>query len=274
MEQITNKKKAGQNDAVMGLSGVGVVIVLILIIVLALNYLNILALSQLFPSYFGFLPHMSSPGSKSGTANIPDKNTFLGSKDSIIANVKNSFGYDIIWMSDSDRVGRTVFYKNNDNYTLNPTYTGRLNGIGVIESGPTLKYYAGVLSEISDIPNSKDKYFVLADPQTNKLLVIARIIIEKRGNTLGTSLRIENLSYGTSRPASGLTFDDENLGLVSDFLKKDIIQKGDAVIIIPETDINNVKKEVKDDKNNPYSSVVVIRRFAGKTDIERELQKR
>lgn len=264
MEQNTgNEKRVGQNDAVMGLSGVGAVIVLILIIVLILNYLNILALSQLFPSYFGFLPHMSSRESGNNVANIPDKNTFVSPKDAIVASVKDNFGYDILWIANDDAVGRTVLYLNNKSMFYQQT-SGSLNGVGDHTNAAIGKvdYTVGIFDSFQDIKDSKDKYLVLTDPISNKRIQSVKVFLSDKYKT---RVKVEDLSAGPKKLGPDGTEYYEYLGFLEDYINNDkFINKGDAVGVVLDQSLKTGERD---------AAYLFIRRFGGKKQVEKELGK-
>lgn len=192
-------------------------------------------------------------------------------------------GYNIIWKDPKDTTGRTVFYD----------YRGGWGG-GIGENysqqnGTDGKVYrhrismVGSFGSFEAIPASKDKYIILKDPRTGVLFQKIRIDFEgKIVTTEGmrpTNLGIENISLNkATAQSSGV---NGKLEYVPQWDKEQlarIIQPGDAVHI-SLTAVKGISGNVLQEENNvvtanyePYfAGSIIVRRFGGKAQIEKEL---
>lgn len=190
-------------------------------------------------------PPVSSPSPPTSPANP------------LVAKAK-ALGYDIIRISPEDKNGSTIFYKERPKGEVN------FKGVGLVYSQATssanqkqISYIAGAFIDFQDIGNSPDLYLELINPLTGINLPKVRVILSK-DSPFKTYFRVEDLSKDAI---------EGNLGILSDWsvdrLKK-IIQKGDALVLsgLNQTDSN---REL-------ITTMLVIRRFNGLLQIEKELQ--
>ena len=215
--------------------------------------------------------------SSSPSQPVPTSSPIVSPANPLIAKAK-SIGYEIIWISPEDQTGRTVFYKERPKAELDFRSTGL---VYTQASGSAtqrlISYMAGTFISFEDLTDSSDLYLNFINPQTGISLPKARLILSKN-NPLKTFFRVENLSYGTNNPFNEVNNAAEgNLGMLSDWqvdkLKK-IIQTGDAVVVSLTAKDKNGKLVNQTDSNKELiGTLLVIRRFDGQKQIEKELGK-
>lgn len=255
MEDEAGQKKKNILEAI-GIETVFIGIITIIIVGI-LIYLNIIPL----PKFFSFkkTPPYPMKGQDLSRAKLLDKNTFvdLGAKDSILSNIKQNYGYDVLWMADNDNVGRTILYDKNVNETAVQLVAGRLNGIGEkFEANNNIpNKIIGSFVKFETIQGSGDMFIILKNPVNNKMLSKVRIVTKKPG----TGVLIEDVAYGPKKPIPDYSAEAERFGTISDIPSdKKLLVVGDAVAVI--TDPSSTK-------DNYFAAMIVLRRFGGKLNF-------
>ena len=245
-----------------------------------LNYFNILQVSSVFPNQLGFLPHKPYQPSQqlnnvamkqiNNITTIPSPTQpFL--LNSLIAKAK-SLGYSIILISPDDTVGRTAFYNsrmiiNNEGMGIKKTKNAKGK-----ESAAQI---VGAFEELKDIKNSSDKYMLITNPDTKEKFPLIRIIIDISSpsspqDNIPTQLLVEDLNYN----GETASLSAQSLGSISQLSIKEIgeiFHKGDSIAVGLKI---NPQGNTIDENNNLQSLVLYVRRFGGKTEIEKEISRK
>lgn len=207
---------------------------------------------------------------------VPTSSPIVSPANPLIAKAK-SIGYDIIWINPKDKTGRTVFYKERAKAETDFRGTGLVYTQATASGAQRLiSYVAGTFISFQEIANSPDLYIDLINPQTGISLPKVRLILTK-DSPIKTFFRVENLLYGPNNPFDGVKKGNEgNLGILADWtvdkLKK-IIQTGDAVVVsLTSKDKNNKLTNQTDSNKELIGKILVIRRFYGQSQVEKELQ--
>ena len=179
-------------------------------------------------------------------------------------------GYRIIFQGNShDTTGRTVLHEGRGE---------RSDGAGafpaVYKGAQDIWRLIGVFKGWEEIANSKDRYIKLYDPLEDRDLPLARVAFEEsglfKGRFYATSLAVANLDYGPENPAISPA---DKLGSVMDWEIKDldrIFKPGDVILV---TLVFGTEGEgiLRDNEGKPLVGWLVIRRFGGKAQVEKEL---
>lgn len=193
-------------------------------------------------------------------------------------------GYKILSSDPKDNVGRTVVYQDRVKVF---SHNGRKDteNLGLvmcpIEKGSAIKFKCAITGHYlssEKISNSKDKYMVISIPSENEPVKI-RILYEpyeglviEKGFTDQTLLSIEDLNVlvdDVKNPNKGV----ENLGFVKNYSEGDydrIFMKNDIVTGIFYQNKSGTDS-IYDDKLNPITAVLYIRRYGGKEQISKEI---
>lgn len=263
---------------------IGVFELVFVLVVLALffgtlNYFNILSLSSLYPNQLGFLPHRPLQQSQQNIPRPSPSPTPEFLSNPLVARAKN-IGYNIIWMDPSDTVGRTVFYDWKGTYGsggIGPKEIKNQNGTIYI------RHITGLFQGFQEIPNSSDKHLLLKNPLTQEILSPLRITLTQSESTSSatphfplTSLFVEDLSILTNNATGSAS----SLGEFRNWKTTDlqiVLEKGDAVVASLWSNMTRTQQGVvmgktpKDNEGNFGVLHLHLRRFGGKTEVEKEL---
>lgn len=164
----------------------------------------------------------------------------------------------ILFQAPDDKEGRTVFY---DNLSYRFSGIGEFFDYSLSDSLPN--YIIGSFVGWEDILGSKDKYLLLENPLTKKLLLKSRVALEPSSLfddiANDTAIGLENLSTGKK----------EDIKLIVRKLSQEkinqLIQKGDAVVSLSLRDNEGYIK--KDSQGKTLAVWLLIRREKGKEMI-------
>lgn len=243
----------------------GVIILLLLLGLLLLNY---------FTATNPFLLHKSVIQK----SDIVQPNTTISSDFSSNPLFKKaqSLGYEIIWMNPQDSVGRTVFYNAREKSDYDFRGSGIVYAQFGTDSNKVASYVVGTFEGFEEIKDSSDEYIKFTDPITGISLPRGRVIFTK-DNSKQTNSLVENLSYGPNNPYVFKEGSNENnLGLLSNWSKEDlkkVIKPGDALVLnILSKSKDGIYTNEKDQNKEFIGTVLIMRRFGGKEQINQELR--
>ncbi|PIP61666.1 hypothetical protein COW99_02750 [Candidatus Roizmanbacteria bacterium CG22_combo_CG10-13_8_21_14_all_38_20] len=167
---------------------------------------------------------------------------------------------NITFQDKQDKVGRTAIY--------NQAAFNAFNGTGKISGDAnTLTAYVGKFAGFETILDSEDEYLLVEDPKTGELLVKGRIDYSSEHDE--TDFKVENLARTNTNVSTV-----ENLGLSVDLGKetiKKLIQKGDVLTAMLLPQENDFSQAQLDTEGNPFFLRIILRRFDGKHQIQKEL---
>lgn len=179
-------------------------------------------------------------------------------------------GYRIVYQEDrEDKTGRGVFYQGRGErgYEEIGWWTETQNRI------EDYAYFTGSFVRWDDVAGSKDKYIILEYPEEmgEEETVFPPVRIGFEEDHL-TSFGVENLDYGPNNPE---VYSLAELGWVKDWendLGK-LIQRSGAVVT---TFWRKSEREgaVRDENKNLVAGKLLIRRFGGVEQLEKELGRR
>lgn len=178
-----------------------------------------------------------------------------------------SVQFQILYKKAQDTKGRTLLYEGR----------GLYDGIGtglrdVVGGRLKIEYIVGAVdsSGLVPIPNTRDFYILLVDPQTGEDLTgNIRILGAERDDLRATKIAVEDLNESAEEAQSLVGF--ANLILKEDLEK--IIRPGDAVAVEFYFARNNLVREdsVLDGQERRIIESIVLRRYGGLGQIRKEL---
>lgn len=216
-------------------------------------------------------------------------NNFLNNKplqifeDNSVEGKAKKAGYDISWIGDkNDKTGRTMLAKGRRSEELLEDkflWTMEIDEVHKLQA-PILGI--GIFDHWESVIDSDDKYIVLTNP-LSKFSIKARIVFEeqeassKAGFFKATQLVLENLDYGYKNQKASYSFSigkfsDGNLNLDKILKKGDVVS---AYTIFLDEETRKTKKQmiIFDDQKIPVIGVLMIRRFGGIEQLNKEINK-
>lgn len=185
-----------------------------------------------------------------------------------------SIGYESFRIAEGDQVGRTLFYKGKEGPIVrNESGRSYLGEGQVFISGsgenPQDQYYlVGPFMGWQEVEDSVDKYIVIRDPSTEMpLFFFSRVVLGPKQSSptlFGVEDLDETLKQG--RPVI------QALGNLSEWDWTEmgrIIISQDAMVVVPRFNDKGVPE--LDEDNHVLVAELIIRRFGGKAQLEKEL---
>ncbi len=155
-------------------------------------------------------------------------------------------------------------------YDLGSEKNTPYKGEGLIKAGDVVSYAVGYFKEWQNIEGSDDKYLILTHPQKPDELLTFRVgSSSAHFKEYPTNLAVESVEK--VEQGVEVTEDDPELPVSSLTPKQldTIIQKGDAVIVLPYFDPPELDK--KDEKGVLLASYLILRRKGGRAQLRSEI---
>jgi len=258
-----------------GIEGIFLGLFIFILVLVGLNYFRIISLSFLHPM-LAILPQKQQVVENSISNNINTtstiKNTNTKSNGVLIAEEKaEKAGFSVAWAGDTeDGSGRTILVSRD-----------RVQDIGFPDEFGYFTHKTavmGILKSFEKIPSSNDLYIILENP-INKEQIKIRISTEGRFlDEVAAQFLVDNLQLITSDDASSVEKLFDYFGSEDGLQKiKKIVKPGDVIYAGLYAVLKADKGEIKDvdiarDRNGAiYAEAIVLRRFGGKEQIDKEL---
>ncbi len=231
-----------------GIEGILVGFLFFILVLIGFNYFRIISLSSFY-----------------------SKLSILPQKELSVEEKAQKAGYSVAWVGDTeDGSGRTILASKDRARNI-----GFPDGFGYLNHRTAV---IGIFKSFEKISSSNDLYIILENP-INKEQIKIRISTEARFLDETTAqFLVDNLQLITSKNISSIeqfldySGSEDNLQKIKKVIKPgDIIYAGLYTVLIAD------KGEIKDaditrDRNGiAYADVVVLRRFEGKEQIDKEL---
>lgn len=245
------------------MGGIVVGLVFFIIVLVILNYTNIINLSDILH--------------KNSSVKLPSAKPSQGPALAIQDKLKKA-GYDIVWVEDrSDPTGRTILASNERQFNGFSESFGWTNSTSYTDP-KKLDYYRamGIFKGWENIPNSKDKYIVLTNPNSKEEIGV-RIMIDKNSDGMTTGLFVDDLSNGPKKQSVNALEKFDSFSNISSSVLNTLFKTGDVVTVytlplsIEEKPTSNFQAK-RDANLKPIALSVVIRRFGGKEEVKNEIQ--